>query len=291
MKQARYLLEALLLSIVMIISKILPTPWASNLGGFLGRTIGPKLAASRKALNNITKAFPDKTDEEVQRIIRGMWDNLGRVMMEYAHLRHIGRDRTEIIGKDILEKYNNTPAIFFSGHLSNWEVCPPAVLLQVGFIINPIYRAPNNPISDYMLNYARTMGGKLRTIPKSKSGTRHIVKTLQENQGIGMLVDQKYNEGIASNFFGRPAMTSPIFVQLAQRFECPLIPLRIERLKGPNFRVTILDPLDIKDKSVETLVDESHALLEEWIKEKPEQWLWLHRRWDSANLKEDKNDA
>lgn len=291
MKNIRYFLEAILLSIFLLISKMLPVTWASNIGGFIGRTLGPRLATSRKALVNIKASLPNISDNEAQKIMTGMWDNLGRVMMEYAHLPHIGRDRTEIIGKDILEKYNNKPAIFFSGHLSNWEVCPPAVFLQIGFIINPIYRAPNNPFSDAMLNYARTMGGKLKTIPKSKTGTRHIVKTLQRNEGVGMLVDQKYNEGIPSNFFGRPAMTSPIFAQLAQRFDCPLIPLRIERLKGPNFRVTIFDPLDIKDKSVEVLIDKSHALLEGWIKERPEQWLWLHRRWDSDNLKDNNNDA
>jgi KDO2-lipid IV(A) lauroyltransferase len=154
----------------------------------------------------------------------------------------------------------------------------------------PIYRAPNNPFSDKLLKWARSMGGKLKTIPKSKTGTRQLVKALQEGAHIGMLIDQKYNEGIEADFMGRPAMTSPVYAQLAQKFDIPLIPLRIERTEGPNFRVTVFPPLETRNKNIEEIIDESHKLLGNWIKEKPEQWLWLHRRWDSKKLKEN-NDA
>lgn len=276
MKKIRYFIEAVFLALVLLISKLLPAPWASGLGGWIGRSVGPHLATSRKALTNIKEALPDA---DANKVLIGMWDNLGRIVMEYPHLKHIGRDRTKIIGAEILEQYKDKPAVLFSGHLGNWEACPPSLFLQLSFITSPIYRAPNNPFSDYMLQRARTVGGKLKTIPKSKSGSRQIVKALQENAHIGMLIDQKYNEGIAADFFGRPAMTSPIFIQLAQKFNCPLIPLRIERTKDANFRVTALPPLDIENKPVETVLDECHALLEEWIKERPEQWLWLHRRW------------
>lgn len=278
-KKIRYALEAFVLLIFLTLSKILPAPWASNIGGFLGRTIGPKLAASRKAYTHIKLALPNKTEAEVKEITRGMWDNLGRVMMEYPHLSHIGRDRTEIIGMDILERYRGKPALLLSGHLANWECCPPALVQQGHFNASPIYRAPNNPFADAMLHYARSLGGKIKTIPKSRSGTRNIVLAMKDGTFIGLLIDQKYNEGVAVDFFGHPAMTSPIFVQLAQKFDCPLIPLRIERLKGCNFRITIEEPLEIKDKTAEAIIAETHVLLESWITERPEEWLWLHKRW------------
>lgn len=282
MKKIRYLIEAILLAILMGVSKILPVQWASNFGGWVGRNLGPRLAASRKAVNNIKASLPDN-DADI--ILRGMWDNLGRVMMEYPHLEHIARDRTEFVGLDILEKYKDSAAIFFTAHLANWEIPPVAAFTQLGLKFTSVYRAPNNPLSDKMLMRARSLKGELQAIPKSKSGTRNLVKILKENGHIGLLIDQKYNEGIEADFFGRPAMTSPAFVQLAQKFDCPLIPIKIERLKNINFRITILPPLEIKDKSIEVIVAESHSLLEEWIKEKPEQWLWLHRRWNSASLK------
>lgn len=279
LKSLRYGIEAFVLLIFLVISKILPMDWTSNLGGWLGRTIGPRLAASRKAITNIEMALPDKSDLEIRDIIAGMWENLGRVMMEYAHLEKIGCERTEIIGLDILERYRGNPAIILSGHLANWECCPPALMLQGGFTASPIYRAPNNPASDKMLQYARTLAGQIKTIPKSRSGTRHIVQTMNDGTFIGMLIDQKYNEGVAVDFFGTPAMTSPIFAQLAQKFDCPIIPLRIERTKNCNFKITIHEPLEVKDKSPEDLIGEFNAQLEQWIKERPEQWLWLHRRW------------
>lgn len=284
-KKFRYALEALLLIILFGISKILPIDWASGLGGFIGRVIGPRLAASRKASANIKMAMPNKSDIEVHQIVTDMWDNLGRVMMEYPHLKKIARDRTKIIGADKIEVIKDQPAILIAAHLGNWECCPPALHTQLKGVFTPIYRAPNNPISDWLLGYARSLGGKIKTIPKSRSGTRNIVKAMQENHFIGMLIDQKYNEGEAVDFFGRPAMTSPIFAQLAQKFNCPLIPLRIERLKGCNFCITANEPMDIKDKTPVEIIEEAHKLFENWIEKRPEQWLWLHRRWGKINDK------
>ena len=280
MKQIRYFFEAVFLGILFILSKFLPAPWASNFGGLIGRTIGPRLAASRKALGNINAALPDA---DAPQILTGMWDNLGRVIMEYPHLEHLARDRTEIIGAGILEQYKDTPAILFTAHLANWEICPIAALIQQNFKVSSIYRAPNNPFSDKILARARSFKGRLKTIPKSKTGTRNLIKALQNNEHIGILIDQKYNEGIEADFFGRPAMTSPAFVQLAQKFNCPLIPLRIERINGAQFKMTILPPLnsqiDIQNESVEEIVTKAHTLLEEWITDRPSEWLWLHRRW------------
>lgn len=282
-KKIRYSIEALTLSIFMIISKLLPLDWASAMGGFIGRTLGPRMAVSRKAKAHLQIAFPDIDESRINEIITGMWDNLGRVMMEYPHLTKIGKERTEIVGTDILERYRSQPTLIISGHFANWECCPPALYLQHNHQASPIYRAPNNPLSDKMLEYTRSLAGKIKAIPKSKSGTRHIFNALKEGRFIGMLLDQKYNEGVAVNFFGKPAMTSPIFVQLAQKFNCPVIPLRIERTNGANFKITIEEPIDIRGKTPETVISEIHTMFEQWITDRPEQWLWLHKRW--GNLK------
>lgn len=279
MKQIRYLFEALFLLILFSISKMLPVHWSSNMGGWIGRTVGTRLAASRKALTNINNAYPSINKVDAHKILRGMWDNLGRTMMEYPHLEHIGRDRTEIIGQDILDRYKDTPAILFTAHMANWEICPIAAFTQLNFKVTSVYRAPNNPFSDKMLLKARGLKGKLQAIPKSRGGTRELVKALKNNAHIGMLIDQKYNEGVEAQFFGQTAMTSPAYVQLAQKFDCPLIPLKIERLENARFRMTIFESLEIKDKPIEDVIAESHALLESWITERPGEWLWLHRRW------------
>ncbi len=279
MKNIRYFFEGLLLRILFFIFKLVPVDVASNVGGFIGRTVGPRLAASRKAKANLVRALPNKSEAEYAQIIAGMWDNLGRVMTEYPHLKTIGQTRTTIVGGDILENLKGVPTLMITGHLANWEICPIAAHLQHNFDVTSIYRPPNNKTADTVLQKCRSLGGKLKTIPKAISGTRQIVKTLNENGHIGILIDQKYNEGIEADFFGHPAMTSPAFAQLAQKFKCPLVPLKIVRDKGANFTMTIYPALNIDGQSIEEVVKTSHHLLEEWITENPAQWLWLHRRW------------
>lgn len=285
MKKTRYIFEAALVKTLIALFSVMPVDMASATGGFLGRSIGSILSgASRKAMRNLRLALPGKTDEEYNEIIRGMWDNLGRVFAEYPHLEEIANTRMISEGADYLKNlaHNNDPAILFTGHFANWETAA-AYAHKIGIDLDLIYRAPNNHYVDDTLQACRSMGGKLITYPKSSQGMRDVFSALKKGRRIGILIDQKYNQGLPMSFFGRTAMTSPAFAQLAQRFECPLHPARVERLKGANFKITIFPAMVTKDRTVEELINESHIMLEEWIKERPEQWLWVHKRWRENN--------
>ncbi len=99
-----------------------------------------------------------------------------------------------------------------------------------------------------------------------------------------MLIDQKMNDGIPIPFFGHDAMTAPAVAQLALKFRCPVLPTRAERLGGARFRLTVLQPIKLPDTGnreadIRTLMTQINNMLESWIIERPEQWLWLHRRW------------
>ena len=279
-KKLSYALEAAGLYLAFLVFYLLPAPVASNLGGLIGRNVGPRLATSRKALHNLRQSLPGKTDDEYAQIIRDMWDNLGRVIAEYPHLETIARKYTEMVGGEYFDELGpGAPCVLFSGHLSNWEMCSTIAYVHRKFAVELVYRAPNNPWVDHLLHKCRTLGRQLTAIPKSRTGVRNMVRALQEGNHLGILIDQKYNEGIAVPFFGRPAMTSPAFVQLAQKFDCPLFPARCERLGGCRFRLTIFPPMPVSGRAVEDVMAEAHSLLELWIKEHPGQWLWLHRRW------------
>lgn len=283
MKQIRYLLEGLALYILYGFFWILPLTAASATGGWLMRKIGTRLAASRKALANIKKIYPDKSPEEYQEILAGMWDNLGRVFAEYPHLKKIS-SRLQVEGEDILKQIakDHDTAVFFTTHAANWEITP-VLMGKCGLDVAGVYRKPNNPWAERLLSFARKRGSKPYMIPKGKSGTRDIVRMMKSGRFIGMLVDQKYNEGLLVDFLGHPAKTSPAYIQLCQKFDCPLIPVQIIREQGSYFRAVISKPVDTKEKSEEEVLNITHAIMKGWIDEAPAQWLWLHRRWPKVN--------
>lgn len=284
-----YPLQGAALWALVALFRILPLDLASTLGGATARLVGPHLGASNKALRNLERAFPEKSGEEHRRILSGMWENLGRVAGEYPHIARIwtdrpGGSRVELIGTEHIRSVvdSGRPAIIVSGHLANWELIAPGAK-RLGLPITLVYRRPNNPIAGRLIDRLRGDGfGRL--VPKGRAGAKALIAALRAGSSIGMLIDQKMNDGIPVPFFGRDAMTAPAAAQLALNNRIPLIPVRIERVQGARFRLTILPPLDLpatgnKGADVQAAMTRLNLLLEGWIRERPEQWLWLHRRW------------
>lgn len=285
MKKIRYAFEGLFFGLMLFIFSALSARKASQLGGWIGKTLGPRLAASRKAYRHLNHALPNLPKDQQDAIIAGMWENLGKVMAEYPHLDYIARNNVEIIGLDKLKalRDDGKAAIMFGSHIGNWEIASPAFYTQ-NLYVDLVYRAPNNPWADKMLDRMRSIKGRFKTYPKSTAGTRNLVKALKDNRHIGILIDQKYNEGLPADFFGTPAMTSPAFVQLAQKFNCPLVPIDIKRIGLNNFTITVNDEIPVftqngTKRPVEDVIAQAHKHLESLIEKNPSQWLWLHRRW------------
>ncbi len=278
--------EAAALIAVMAFFACLPIDWASAVGGFIGRTIGPRLSATRIALRNLRRAMPGNSDAENHRILKGMWDNLGRAVAEHPHLRRIcaeGAGRVEIVNGEAIAalQAKGDPSLFFGGHFANWEVGPTTIHRMMGSALLSIYRAANNPWVDRL----QRRGLRARqAVAKGAPGGRELIRHLRRGGHVAMLVDQKLNDGIAVPFFGREAMTAPAIARLALQFACPIVPVRVERLVGARFRFTVEPPLAIVDTGdaaadVPAAMTRVNAVIEAWVRARPEQWLWLHRRW------------
>ncbi len=283
-----YPLEALAAAVAYGGFALLPAAAASAAGGWLGRIIGPLLPAHRRATRSLARAMPELSPADVGRAIRGMWDNLGRVMGEYPHIDRItrdpGRGRVEVAGMEHLARLRDKPAaaILFSGHLANWEVIGHS-LQKLGLPYAQVYRAPNNPFIERMMRRVRRMEAD-DVVPKGAAGARKAIRVLRAGRQLGMLVDQKMNDGIAVPFFGSAAMTAPAMAQLGIRFGCPVVPVRLERLGGCRFRLSFFAALELTDSGdreadVLAAMTRVNRLLESWIRDRPDQWLWLHRRW------------
>ena len=265
----------------------LPLDWASALGGAIGRLLGPLLGISNRARRNIRRALPGLSESEIADVIAGMWDNLGRVAAEYPHLRNIRvfepGGRVETHGLDHVDRAvaGGRRMIIFSGHIANWEIAALAAV-QYGISVAQIYRAANNRLVDRMITRFRGDAGEL--IPKGSVAARRAIATLRRGSHLTVLADQKMNDGIPVTFFGRPAMTAPALAALALRFDCDVLPARVERLAGAHFRLTVFPPLPLprtgdSNADAAALMAQVNAILETWIRDRPEQWFWVHRRW------------
>ncbi len=275
--------------------RVLGPVTSSNLFGALFRTAGPLLPVSRVAHDNLRMALPELDAPARRRVVRGVWDNLGRTVGELPHIADF-RETTagpgwELIGADILRRLREKggPMIFFSGHIGNWEVLP-IVAAAHGVEVAPFYRPVENRQLDAMLLDLRRQA--LRTeVPmfaKGAAGARQSLVHLSRGGRLAMLMDQKMNDGIKAQFFGRPAMTASALAALAVRLRCPVIPSYVERTGPARFRLTCEQPLDLPDTGdriadIASLTQMVNDTLERWIRAKPESWLWLHRRWPKAS--------
>jgi KDO2-lipid IV(A) lauroyltransferase len=266
------------------LSRAVPPRCASWLGGTVTRWIGPLLPASRIALRNLALAFPDKSEAERRRIMRAAWDNLGRTALELPHVQGLARTATgpgwELEGEHHLPRAGR--AVLVSAHLANWELLPKAAVVA-GLSMAGLYRAANNPGVDALMREVRGSGASQQLFPKGARGTRLALKHLAGGGTLGLLTDQKFNEGIALPFFGEPAMTTTAPAELALRFDCPLIPVRVLRIGPCRFRIVVEPPLTVEKsgstpEDVLDLTRQMNARIEAWIRERPEEWLWMHRR-------------
>ena len=283
-KKIIYFIEGVGLLLIFIFLRILPLNISSFLMGKLASLIGPKLGVTKKAYNNIKNVMPEKSENEIKKIIKDMWKNLGKVVGEYPHLSKLDPEKNnkiQVYGKKnlLLIKKTKTPAIFFSGHLANWEILPN-VAIKNGVPVLSIFRRPNNPFINFLIKYIRS---NLPMAPKGKEGAKQLIYSLKKGISIGLVIDQKMNDGIKVPFFNKPAMTSDALAQLCLRIKSLVVPVEVERIKNTNFKITFHDPLKItkngKSKTPVQIMTEVNLIMEKWIRKNPGQWLWLHRRW------------
>ncbi|WP_425403078.1 lysophospholipid acyltransferase family protein [Hwanghaeella sp.] len=283
-----YPLQGLGIGLLYLICRYIPITWASAFGSWVFRVVGPFLRADKVARRNLKQCYPDMPQAEVDRIVRAVWDNLGRGAGEWGQVDLIPtmgpKSRVEIVGEEIMNKViaDGRPFIAVSAHMGNWEIASLVPAHRGAPLVN-VYRTASIPIVDYLFRKIRGRFSR-EMIPKGGANARRIIAALKAGHPLGLLVDQKLNEGMPIPFFGRDAMTPSAPAELALRFNCPLVPVRIERLPNVRFRLTIYPPMEIPEtgnrkEDVRIMLTRMNAMIEEWVRDKPEQWFWVHRRW------------
>ena len=273
----------------------------ADFAGWLMRKIGPLFSENRIGRANLTAAFPEKSAAEIETILSGVWDNVGRMGAEFAQLDRLWNEDAYLhpensrvaLGPESIERFlqlqnDGKPALIFAAHLANWEL--PAVCAATYKLDSAVlYRKPNIEAIDNWLEETRaaSMG---QIISTDLSAPMKISQALERGAHVGMLVDQYYVRGVPVTFFGRTTMANPLLARLAQHFNCPIHGTRIVRLPGHRFRAELSEEIaPVRDASgkvdIAATMQVVTSVIEGWIREHPEQWLWLHRRWRPEDQK------
>jgi Kdo2-lipid IVA lauroyltransferase/acyltransferase len=266
----------------------------ADMFGRVTRLIGPVLREQKIGRANLTAAFPEKTPEEIETILAGVWDNLGRVGAEFAHLDHVweyDRAHPEQSRIEIQERthelfaqlrLDGKPALIFAAHLGNWEL-PALAAVAHGLDAAILYRRPNIASADRIIQEMRSV--KMGTlIPAGRDAPLRLAEALQKGQHVAMLVDQYLTGGVEVIFFGRKTRANPMLARLLRQVECPVHGVRIIRLPDNRFRAELSEEVaPIRDAAgqidIQGTMQAVTSVVEGWIREYPDQWLWLHRRW------------
>lgn len=267
----------------------------ADFAGAAMRKIGPLFKEHRLARQNLRAAFPEKSDAEIEQILAGVWDNLGRIAVEFTHLDEfcfegVGRQTPDVItyAPQAAERYERIvaggePMLGFAAHLANWEL--PAVVANVVVDRSAVlYRRPNiRSVSDIIVKLREPLMGEL--IPTGLDAPVRLARLLQSGTHVGMLVDQHFTKGVEVTFFGRRCLANPLIALLARQTESPIHGLRaVRKPDGNSFWVDITDPVEpARDADgridIKGTMQAITAVVEGWVREHPEQWLWLHHRW------------
>jgi Kdo2-lipid IVA lauroyltransferase/acyltransferase len=290
--KAKHLVEAALVYPLYYLLKIFPIKISSFALGKLTRLLGRYINRPHDiALKNIKHCFPEKTDEEIKNIALNSWENLGRIAGELPHIAECSDGKIQelcpISGVENIESAlefankNDAGLLMVSAHIGNWEISA-RMLLAIDPDTALIYRKANNP---YVDNLIQKLRGKYTDfiIPKGdRGGIRDIIKHLKKGGRLGILSDQKVNEGVEVEIFGKKILAPATAGDLCAKYNMPIVPFRVIRDEKEKtaFVLRADKPIYPEDRTSQEIMQLVYNGYERWIKEYPNQWFWQHNRFD-----------
>jgi KDO2-lipid IV(A) lauroyltransferase len=274
--------------------RLFPYDKTADAAAWWARKIGPLTREHRIGREQLKAAFPEKSPAKIESILGGVWDNLGRVVADFAHLDRLMADakapnkpsRLDFADRaaEIYIKLANDgkPALVFAAHFGNWEM-PAMCARYTGLKSAVLYRGPNIEAVERWVEETRgpVMGELIQT---GLDAPVKAADALARGAHVGMLVDQYFVRGVDVTFFGRTTKANPLIARLAQHFNCPIHGTRIIRLPGNKFWGEVTEEIEpARDANgaidIQGTMQIITNVIEGWVREYPEQWLWLHRRW------------
>jgi KDO2-lipid IV(A) lauroyltransferase len=279
--RAEYALAGALVSAL----RLLPLPVASATARAATRVLDMALPKLRRvARTNLTFAFAELDFAKRERIIDGVFESIARMLVAMARFPHLnaanihGWISYEGLQNYLAAKGAGRGVLIATAHLGNWELSAFAHALMTE-PMNVMVRPLDNPLIDELVENRRTLSGN-RLIYK-KDAARAVIKALKRNEAVGVLIDQNTSiaEGVFVNFFGKLACAGSGFVKLAHHTGAPVVPgFAIWNPAAGRYVLRFYPRIEMTgDESRDT--QRIHSMLEEIIRQYPDQWMWIHRRW------------
>lgn len=284
----KFILEYIPLKAFMVLLGLLPRGTALKVGRGLG-SLACRVMRSRYlvARQNILASFPGMSEDDVCRIVTGCWQNLGQSAAEIASLQSITKEKFfAIVDAKGLEHAQASHAkgkgfLMIGGHYGPWEFTSHIFAFS-GIPTAAVARRIKNIHVDALVNYYRTIHGN--EVMLSRNAVRNSMRALKDGKMVGILIDHRVMEGgLQVPFLGKPAYTTSLPAILALRLEIPVHFIRAWR-EGDKIKVEILPAMDFtgvpnSPEGIEKATRMMSRVFEDWVREKPENWLWIHNRW------------
>jgi KDO2-lipid IV(A) lauroyltransferase len=271
-------------------AEVLPRKAGVALFGALGSLAYSVLPGSRRvALANLKLVYGEcSSHEELERTARAAFRNLGRICYDFARMRKQTRESissiAEIKGRHHLDRAlaRGKGVIGLTGHIGNWELMGAYFALN-GYPLNVLATRMNNaPVNRELLGLRRSAGLKVLERSGELMGA---VRALRRGEMLGVLVDLDTSvESVIVDFLGRPAKTAAGYVKLATVTGASLVPMAMLLRQDGRYEIQVHEPVEISGNgdSLESDVQECSRAVEDFIRQEPTQWIWMHKRWKSV---------
>ena len=286
MNNLKYLIQFFIIIFLFIIFKFLGLKISSILSGYIAKIFGPLFRSNEVSKKNLLKAMPNLDEYSQSRILNKMWFNYGRILSEYIFIKNFRNspkfyNKIKVKNQNVLDKIKeeNESVIFISGHFNNFELMAMHIE-KSGINLAAVYRPLNNKFLNPLMENIRKKYICKKQIKKGISGTKELLKLLQNKNSIALMIDQRVSQGIRVELFNEKAFTTTIPAQFVKKFNLKVVPVYIERVRDNNFEITVDQPIKFnQEDTIEEITIFLNKKLEKMILKNPDQWIWTHNRW------------
>lgn len=270
--------------------RLMPAELSARVAKSLFATVGPLSSKGTTVRRNLSVAFPAQGRAQIKLMTKDLFGHLGSAVVELTLLERLWHERDqriEFVAEEAAAPLltGGQAIVFVTAHVGAWQLCN-LIAPHYGLPITTVYAPESNPFLNARLLRLR-QAFQCQLTPRDGS-MRVLMHELRAGHAIGLAVDTRLDSGDLLPFFGVDAPTNSAPARLALRYDCALAPVRVERLPGMRFRITVCAPIlaadesaSVDDKALQMTAD-LNLLFESWIRSTPTEWMCLKRRWPRA---------